>query len=45
MGKTCEIVNVFFFHCSMATLEKRLIGRGTLGGRKDDRFDTIHLKL
>ena len=36
MSPKYHLKNVFYFHCSMKTLEKRLISRGAKTGRKDD---------
>ena len=45
MSPKYHLKNVFYFHCSMKTLEKRLIARGAKTGRKDDTPERIKKRL
>lgn len=41
IGEDVHIQSLFYFDCSMETMEKRLLNRGKTSGRADDNPDTI----
>ena len=36
-----HLKHVFYFHCSLDVLEKRLVARGKSSGRSDDQLDVV----
>lgn len=36
-----HLKHVFYFHCSLDVLEKRLVSRGKSSGRADDQLDVV----
>ena len=40
-----HVIHVFYFHCSIDVLEKRLVNRGKNSGRADDKLEVIKERL
>jgi adenylate kinase family enzyme len=41
MGDSVEIKTLLYLECSLDTLERRLLERGKMSGRADDKIETI----
>lgn len=45
MSSKYYLKHVFYFHCALDVLEKRLVSRGEQSGRADDTKDIIRSRL
>jgi adenylate kinase family enzyme len=45
MGNYCRVAFTFFFQCSEAVMESRLLERGKTSGRSDDNAESIRKRF
>lgn len=45
MGDDVEVKALLYLHCTLETLEKRLLERGKTSGRTDDNIETIRKRF
>lgn len=45
MGNSVKVTTLMYLGCTLETLEKRLLERGKMSGRADDKIETIRKRF